>query len=97
MYVKLILKNFLLDSIGGKIIGIFSQIDINSANLDRIYFCPVSILDITDSKIPLARGLLADTDVQFVVSEVDVVAVQQLPFPAGGEEDNAGGQTGQEG
>ena len=40
---------------------------------------------------------MADTDVKLVVGEVDVVAVQQFPLPAGGQEDEAGGQTGQEG
>ena len=45
----------------------------------------------------MALLLTADTDVQFVMGEVDVVAVQQFPFPAGGQEDEAGGQTGEEG
>ena len=39
----------------------------------------------------VASLLLADTDIKFMMGEVDVVAVQQLPLPAGGEEDNAGG------
>ena len=45
----------------------------------------------------MALLLTADTDVQFMMSEVDVIAVQQFPFPAGGQEDEAGGQTGEEG
>ena len=45
----------------------------------------------------MALLLTVDTDVQFVMSEVDVVAVQQFPFPAGRQEDEAGGQTGEEG
>ena len=40
--------------------------------------------------------LLGHTDVQLLVGEVDVVAVQQLPLPARHQEDQGGRRAGQE-
>ena len=38
-----------------------------------------------------------NTDVELLVCEVDIVIVQQLPLPRGGEEGEGGGQGAEEG